>query len=145
MATKKKQQKKQAPEEKKSAKSTPKSKAKNPPKKSPAQLSKKSAKNPAREPRRPAAESSNEAAPMIKGRGSRTAGQSGDTEGLSDAETVDSESVEELVEEGQDFEAELVDAVTNAPDPDEGELDAEVPAEDDEDPDVRSFSKRNRL
>jgi hypothetical protein len=94
---------------------------------------------------RPKAGSLNEAAPTVKGRGSRTAGQSGDTEGLSDAETVDSESVQALVEEGQDFEAELVDAVTNAPDPDEGELDAELPEEDDKDPDVRSFSKRNRL
>ena len=81
---------------------------------------------------------------MAKGHGSRTAGQSGDIEGLSDAESVDSESVEELVEEGQDFEAELVGAVENAPEPDEGELDAEIP-EDDQDPDVRSFSKRNRL
>jgi hypothetical protein len=86
----------------------------------------------------------NEAAAMAKGHGSRTAGQSGDIEGLSDAESVDSESVEELVEEGQDFEAELVGAVENAPEPDEGELDAEIP-EDDQDPDVRSFSKRNRL
>jgi hypothetical protein len=82
---------------------------------------------------------------MIKGRGARTGGQSGDTTGLSDDEDADSESVEELVEEGQDFEAELVNAVENAPDPDEGELDAEPPMEDDPDPDVRSFSKRNRL
>jgi hypothetical protein len=82
---------------------------------------------------------------MAKGRGARTGGQSGDTTGLSDDEDVDSESVEELVEEGQDFEAEMVDAVENAPDPDEAELDAEPPAEDDEDPDVRSYSKRNRL
>ena len=86
----------------------------------------------------------NEAEPMVKGRGSRTAGQSGDDTGLSDVEDVDSESVDELVEEGQDYEAELVQAVENAPDPDEAELDAEVP-EDDQDPDVRSFSKRNRL
>jgi len=81
---------------------------------------------------------------MAKGRGARTAGQSGDVEGLSDAESVDSESVEELAEEGQDYEAELVDAVENAPEPDEAELDAEIP-EDDQDPDARSFSKRNRL
>lgn len=81
---------------------------------------------------------------MAKGRGARTAGQSGDVEGLSDAESVDSESVEELAEEGQDYEAELVDAVENAPEPDEAELDAEIP-EDEQDPDARSFSKRNRL
>jgi hypothetical protein len=86
----------------------------------------------------------NEAEPMVKGRGSRTAGQSGDDIGLSDVEDADSESVEELVEEGQDYEAELVQAVENAPDPDQAELDTEVP-EDDPDPDVRSFSKRNRI
>jgi len=88
--------------------------------------------------------SPNEALPMKKGPGSASAGQSGDLEGLSDVESADSESVEELVEEGQDFEAEIVDAVENARDPDEGELTTEVP-EDDLDPDSGSFSKRNRL
>ena len=99
----------------------------------------------ARGSRFPGLRGANPAAPTIKGRGSRTGGQSGDTEGLSDSDRVDSESVEELVEEGQDFEAGLVDAVENAPDPDQAELDAEVPEEDDQDPDARSFSKRNRL
>lgn len=81
---------------------------------------------------------------MDKGPGQGRAGQSGDVEGLPTAEEADSESVAELVEEGQDYEAELVDAVENAPDPDEGELTTDVP-EDDIDPTVRSFSKRNRL
>ena len=80
---------------------------------------------------------------MSKGPGSSAAGQSGDIEGLSDTESADSESVAELAEEGQDFEAELVDAVENAPDPDEGELNAEVP--EDDDPNLGSFSRRNRL
>jgi hypothetical protein len=93
--------------------------------------------------RRPSS-SPNEALPMMKGPGSASAGQSGDLEGLSDVESADSESVEELVEEGQDFEAEIVDAVENAHDPDEGELTTDVP-EDDLDPDSGSFSKRNRL
>jgi hypothetical protein len=81
---------------------------------------------------------------MMKGPGPASAGQSGDLEGLSDVEGADSESVEELVEEGQDFEAEIVDAVENAPDPDEAEISTEVP-EDDLDPDSGSFSRRNRL
>jgi hypothetical protein len=97
----------------------------------------------ARKPRR-ASSSPNEALPMIKGPGAGSGGQSGDIEGLSDVESADSESVEELVEEGQDYEAELVSAVENAPDPDQGELSTEVP-EDDLDPDTGSFSKRNRL
>ncbi len=93
---------------------------------------------------RRASSSPNEALPMIKGPGAGSGGQSGDIEGLSDVESADSESVEELVEEGQDYEAELVSAVENAPDPDQGELSTEVP-EDDLDPDAGSFSKRNRL
>jgi len=44
---------------------------------------------------------------------------------------ADSESVEELAEEGQDFEAEIVDAVEGAPDPDQGEIKTrEIPEDD---------------
>ena len=86
----------------------------------------------------------NEAAPMNPGPGFGSAGQSGDTEGLSDIESADSESVEELAEEGQDYEAELVAGVENAPDPDEAEVSTEVP-EDDIDPEPGSFSKRRRI
>ncbi|MFN0103260.1 MAG: hypothetical protein ACKV2U_14370 [Bryobacteraceae bacterium] len=43
-----------------------------------------------------------------KGLGPGSAGQSGDTQGLSDVPEADSESVEELVEEGQYQEAELI-------------------------------------
>ena len=49
-----------------------------------------------------------------RGFGAHSAGQSGDTQGLSNAEEADSESVEELVEEGQDFEAGVVAGVENA-------------------------------
>jgi N utilization substance protein A len=54
--------------------------------------------------------------------GADSAGQSGDAEGLSDEPEASSESVEELVEEGQYFEAEVVDGVENAPLADEAEL-----------------------
>jgi hypothetical protein len=55
-------------------------------------------------------------APVLgrRGLGARSAGQSGDTQGLSDAEEADSESVEELVEEGQSFEAGVVAGVEDA-------------------------------
>jgi hypothetical protein len=44
---------------------------------------------------------------------------------------VDSESVEELAAEGQDFEAEVVSGVENALDPDQGEVRTrEVPEDD---------------
>jgi hypothetical protein len=60
-----------------------------------------------------------------------TGGQSGDTQGLSKRESVDSESVEELVEEGQAFEAEVVEGVEDAPDPDVSEVKThEVPEDD---------------
>jgi hypothetical protein len=59
-------------------------------------------------------------APGPEGLGAEAAGQSGDTEGLSREEDVDSESVEELTEEGQDYEAEIVKGVEDAPEPDEG-------------------------
>jgi hypothetical protein len=60
-----------------------------------------------------------------------TGGQSGDTQGLSKRESVDSESVEELVEEGQAFEAEVVEGVEDAADPDVSEVKThEVPEDD---------------
>jgi N utilization substance protein A len=48
--------------------------------------------------------------------------QSGDVEGLSTEAEASSESVEELVEEGQYFEAEVVDGVENAPPADVAEV-----------------------
>ncbi len=43
--------------------------------------------------------------------GADSGGQSGDTEGLSREEDADSESVEELVEEGQAYEASVISGV----------------------------------
>ena len=63
--------------------------------------------------------------------GPGSAGQSGDTQGLSDVEEADSESVEELIEEGQSFEAEVIKGVEDAPDPDVAEVHTrEVPEDD---------------
>jgi hypothetical protein len=59
------------------------------------------------------------------------AGQAGDLQGLSDTEQADSESVVELLEEGQSFEAEVVRGVENAPDADVAEVTTtEVPEDD---------------
>jgi hypothetical protein len=66
-----------------------------------------------------------------RGLGARTAGQAGDTQGIRRKVDVDSESVEELLEEGQSFEAEVVDGVENAPDPDQGEVRTHEVEEDD--------------
>jgi hypothetical protein len=66
-----------------------------------------------------------------RGLGSASGGQSGDTQGLSRREDFDSESVEELAEEGQSLEAEVVSGVENAKDPDRGEVTtSEVPEDD---------------
>ncbi|HYK42116.1 MAG TPA: hypothetical protein VE007_06970 [Thermoanaerobaculia bacterium] len=46
-----------------------------------------------------------------RGIGAGSAGQSGDTEGLPRDASADSESVEELLEEGQSFEAGVVSGV----------------------------------
>jgi N utilization substance protein A len=66
-----------------------------------------------------------------KGLGPDSGGQSGDLQGLSNTAEADSESVDELLEEGNAFEAEVVDGVENAPDADEGEVRThEVPEDD---------------
>ena len=57
-----------------------------------------------------------------KGLGSFTGGQSGDIQGISGRAGIDSESVTELLEEGQTFEAEAVAGVENAADPDVSEV-----------------------
>lgn len=69
-------------------------------------------------------------------------GQSGDIQGLSSIEDVDSESVSELVEEGQAFEAGIVDGVENAPDADEGDIKTEEVPEDDVHPEYRDYRER---
>lgn len=66
-----------------------------------------------------------------RGLGARSAGQSGDTQGLAGGADVDSESVEELLQEGQSFEAEIVDGVENAPEPDQGAVRTREVEEDD--------------
>ncbi|MFZ3218139.1 MAG: hypothetical protein WA192_18935 [Candidatus Acidiferrales bacterium] len=82
--------------------------------------------------RRTRAEVSNPiASPDRRGLGPGAGGQSGDNQALSRRESVDSESVEELTEEGQEYEAEVVSGVENARDPDQGEVTTrEVPEDD---------------
>lgn len=63
--------------------------------------------------------------------GPDAAGQSGDTQQLPDTPTADSESVEELVDEGNAFEADAILGVENAADPDVSEVTTrEVPEDD---------------
>ena len=63
--------------------------------------------------------------------GPNSAGQSGDLQGVSDTADADSESLKELLEQGNAFEAEAVDGVENAKDPDVSEVTTrEVPEDD---------------
>jgi len=60
------------------------------------------------------------------------AGESGgDFGGVSVVEGADSESPDELLEEGQTFEAGIVSGVENAPDPDQGEVRTHEVTQDD--------------
>ena len=63
--------------------------------------------------------------------GPGSAGQSGDTQGLSNNDEATSESVRELAEEGQSFEAGIVAGIENAPDADEGPIRTREVREDD--------------
>ena len=61
----------------------------------------------------------------------RPAGQAGSLQGLSDSAEAASESVDELLEEGNSFEAEVVKGVEDAPDADQGEIKTHEVLEDD--------------
>jgi hypothetical protein len=66
-----------------------------------------------------------------RGLGARSGGQAGDLQGLSGREHADSESVDELLEEGNAFEAGVVKGVEDAGEADEGEVVThEVPEDD---------------
>jgi len=67
----------------------------------------------------------------LEGLGARSGEQSGDLQGLSNVEGADSESVNELLEEGNAFEADVVKGVEDAEDDDEVEVRThEVPQDD---------------
>ena len=66
-----------------------------------------------------------------KGLGANSGGQSGDLQGLSDSASADSESVDELLEEGNAFEAEVVEGIQNVRDADQGEITTREVSEDD--------------
>ncbi|MGA3093055.1 MAG: hypothetical protein ABSD75_31050 [Terriglobales bacterium] len=72
--------------------------------------------------------------------GPDSAGQSGDLQGISDVSDADSESVKELLEQGNAFEADAVDGVENAKDADVSEVTTREVAEDDVPPEYRNAS-----
>ncbi len=70
--------------------------------------------------------------------GPDAAGQSGDIQQLPDIADADSESVEELVEEGNAFEADVVEGVENAKAPDVSEVQTREVPEDDVPPEYQN-------
>ena len=69
--------------------------------------------------------------PSRQGLGAESGGQSGDLQGLYRSESADSESVDELIEEGNAFEADAVKGVEDAGDDEEGEVHTHEELEDD--------------
>jgi hypothetical protein len=92
---------------------------------------KKTTRRPATRRTRSSARSAVTPRSTTRGLGPEAAGQSGDTEGLSRVALADSESVEELLEEGQAFEAGVISGVENAPDADKGGVRTRQVPEDD--------------
>jgi hypothetical protein len=139
MATKKKSKKKSAQPKKnkktaakkaKVLKSKPKKSAKSKP--APNQVkAKKKAAPPKKTGRARAARAGGVAAFLPESPRSRSGEQSGDLQGLSHREGADSESVDELLEEGNAFEADAVSGVEDADNADEKEVHThEVPEDD---------------
>jgi hypothetical protein len=144
MATKKKQSKKKKAPKKKALKKLTRKRAtlKKKPKRKPAPKraaaktklggKKTTARKKVRAPKKRAAAKSpsgDTAAFTREGQRARSGGQSGDLQGLSNHEGAASESVDELLEEGNAFEADVVKGVEDAGD--EGEVHThEVPEDD---------------
>jgi len=137
MATKKKTRKKSTKPKTTRKKSTPRKTAK-PPKKIAKKIAKKKPaakklekKVPSKKSTRAKSGRSGASAFSFDEPGSRSGTQSGDLQGLSNREAADSESVEELLDEGNAFEADVVAGVENADSNDEQEVHThEVPEDD---------------
>jgi len=67
----------------------------------------------------------------LEGLGAQSGEQSGDLQGLSNVQSADSESVDELLDEGNAFEADVVKGVEDAEDADEGEVHTHEVSQDD--------------
>lgn len=76
--------------------------------------------------------------------GPDSAGQAGDLQGLSDIADADSESVKELVEEGNAFEANVIEGTEDAESPDVSEVTTRQFPEDDVPPEYWDDGERER-
>ena len=72
-----------------------------------------------------------------------SAGQSGDNQQISNLSDADSESVEELLDEGNSFEAGIVEGVEDAPDADVAEVTTREVNQDDVPEEYRNDDNRD--
>ena len=125
MATKKKTKKKQAKKTAAPKKKLAKKKA------APKKKTKGKAARTAKKPVRGKRQTVDTVAFRPEGLSARSGGQSGDLQGMSSLEGANSESVDELLEEGNAFEAEVIKGVEDAGDADNREVRThEVPQDD---------------
>jgi hypothetical protein len=80
----------------------------------------------------------------VKGLGAASGGQSGDLQGISDVAGAASESVNELLEEGNTFEAEVVAGVERAGNADEKEVRTHEVNEDDVPEEYQDQERKDR-
>jgi hypothetical protein len=80
----------------------------------------------------------------VKGLGAASGGQSGDLQGISDVQGAASESVNELLEEGNTFEAEVVAGVERAGNADEKEVRTHEVNEDDVPEEYQDQERKDR-
>ena len=91
-----------------------------------------------RKARKPKGDETTQAAGAGQGTRLSEGGQSGDLQGIPDIQDASSESVRELLAEGQSVEASIIDAVENAPNADEGEIKTKEVSEDDVPPEYQN-------
>lgn len=128
-STKKSTRSKRAPKKKTAKKLTPKKKGATSSKK--AGTAKPAGKKATRKIKASKSRASQSAGFEPRRESSRSGGQAGDLQGLRDVESADSESVSELLEEGNAFEADVVAGVEHVEDDEEQEVHThEVPEDD---------------
>ena len=79
----------------------------------------------------------------IRNEAEDSAGQSGDDQQISNLSDADSESVEELLNEGNSFEAGVVEGVEDAPDADVAEVTTREVSQDDVPEEYRDGNNRD--
>jgi len=131
MATKKKAKKKSTKRKKSARGKVARTKKRTQKRKTPKKLAKKKSSSPSKAAAKKKGQGRSATAFSRQAQAPRSGEESGDLQGLSNVESADSESVDELIEEGNAFEAGVVSGVEDADLADEREVHTrEVPEDD---------------